>query len=211
MTTANAELADANTAVKARFDLAREAIGSFQDGVNEDDMLKGEELKGLRNKLLRSAARFYEKLEKLLQGQTDRPSRAILAQTYFELGELTEKIGIQPEALAVHRKAVAIRRDTSLLARRRLRNGELDLRPEPVRPAGPGCCATPGDIAGAFSAFEEGLGFGPPARPMARRARQLGPATSSAPAATPRIGSVPRTPASRPRRRRSYRRALAIQ
>ncbi len=64
-------------------------------------MLKGKELEGLRNKLLRSAAGFYEKLEKLLQGQTDRPSRAILAQSYFELGELTEKIGIKPEALAV--------------------------------------------------------------------------------------------------------------
>ena len=47
----------------------------------------------------------------LLQGQTDRPSRAILAQSYFELGDLTDKIGIKPEALAVHRKALAIRRE----------------------------------------------------------------------------------------------------
>ena len=111
VTKVNTDLAAANTKVEARFKLAREAIRSFQDGVNEDDMLKGEELKGLRNKLLRSAAGFYEKLEKLLQGQTDRASRAILAQSYFELGELTEKIGIRPEALAVHRKALAIRRE----------------------------------------------------------------------------------------------------
>ena len=116
---ANAGLVEANDRVQARFDLAREAIRSFQQGVNEDDMLKGKELKALRNKLLRSAAGFYEKLEKLLQGQTDRPSRAILAQSYFELGELTEKIGIKPEALAVHRKALAIRRELAVGPRRR--------------------------------------------------------------------------------------------
>ena len=111
MDEANADLAEANTKVEARFELAREAIRSFQDGVNEDDMLKGQELKDLRDKLLRSAAGFYQKLETLLQGQADRPSRAILAQSYFELGDLTEKIGIKPEALAVHRKALAIRRE----------------------------------------------------------------------------------------------------
>jgi serine/threonine-protein kinase len=112
---ANAGLREANERVQARFDLARAAIRSFQEAVNEDDMLKGEDLKGLRNKLLRSAAGFYEKLENLLRGQLDYPSRAILAQSYFELGDLTEQIGIKPEALAVHRKALAIRRELAAL------------------------------------------------------------------------------------------------
>ena len=83
---ANAGLVEANGRVQARFDLAREAIRSFQQGVNEDDMLKGKELEALRNKLLRSAAGFYEKLEKLLQVQSDRPSRAILAQIVLRVG-----------------------------------------------------------------------------------------------------------------------------
>ncbi len=108
---ANAGLVEANDRVQARFELAREAIHSIQRGVSDDDMLKGEELKDLRNKLLRSAAGFYEKLEKLLQGQADHHSRAILAHSYSELGELTEKIGIMSEALARYRKALAIRRE----------------------------------------------------------------------------------------------------
>lgn len=91
----NAGLREANGRVQARFDLAREAIRSFQQGVNDDDMLKGKDLIGLRNKLLRSAAGFYQKLEALLRGQSDGPSRAALAQSYSELGALTEQIGVK--------------------------------------------------------------------------------------------------------------------
>ena len=72
-------------------------------------MLKGKELEGLRSKLLKSAAEFYEKLEKLLKNQTDRSSRAVLAQSYYELGELTSKIGDQSAALGVHRRGLALR------------------------------------------------------------------------------------------------------
>ena len=182
---ANAGLREANGRVQARFDLAREAIRSFQDGVNEDDMLKGEELKGLRDKLLRSAAGFYEKLEKLLQGQTDRPSRAILAQSYFELGDLTEKIGIKPEALAVHRKALAIRRE---LAARPDADGRRQARPGPEperrRPAGRGDRRR--------RRRPRGLRGGPrPGRAAGRRARArpTRPATSSAPAIIGSVGS----------------------
>jgi eukaryotic-like serine/threonine-protein kinase len=152
VTKANTDLAAANAKVEARFNLAREAIRSFQDGVNEDDMLKGSELKGLRNKLLRSAAGFYEKLEKLLQGQSDRASRAILAQSYFELGELTEKIGIRPEALAVHRKAMAIRRELATGPDADA-TAKLDLA-RSLNVAGVLSHYT-GDSAGALSAFEE--------------------------------------------------------
>ena len=159
VTKANADLADANTKVEARFELAREAIRAFQDGVNEDDMLKGEELKGLRNKLLRSAGGFYEKLEKLLQGQTDRPSRAILAQSYFELGDLTDKIGIKSEALAVHKKALAIRRELASGADVDS-NAKLNLS-RSLNATG-WLCATTGDNAGALSSCEEALALSGP-------------------------------------------------
>jgi tetratricopeptide (TPR) repeat protein len=48
---------------------------------------------------------------KLLEGQTDAKSRKALAAAYFELAVLTDKIGEMKEALAVHRKALALRRD----------------------------------------------------------------------------------------------------
>jgi tetratricopeptide (TPR) repeat protein len=60
---------------------------------------------------LKEAAGFYADLEKLLAGQTDAKSRKALAAAYFQLGELTDKIGDKREALAVHRKALALRRE----------------------------------------------------------------------------------------------------
>jgi serine/threonine-protein kinase len=201
---ANIGLVEANGRVQARFDLAREAIRSFQQGVNEDDMLKGKELEALRNKLLRSAAEFYEKLEKLLQGRSDRPSRAILAQSYFELGELTEKIGIKPEALAVHRKALAIRRELAKspegdagamldVARSLVVTGKL--------------AQSTGDNVGALSSLQE-------ARGLAERLAAPPGATDAARdvlgTSHRRIGIILLNTGKSPEAVESFRRALAI-
>ena len=108
---ANAVLAEANARVQARFDLAREAIRSLKQGVEEEEALKEDRLRPLRDKLLGSARRFYDRLGELLRGQTDDASKAVLAESYAELGELIDRIGQKPEALEAFRKAVAIRRE----------------------------------------------------------------------------------------------------
>jgi hypothetical protein len=51
--------------VQARFDLAREAIRSLKQGVEEEEALKEDRLRPLRDKLLGSARRFYDRLERL--------------------------------------------------------------------------------------------------------------------------------------------------
>jgi serine/threonine protein kinase len=107
----NAELAAQQAEVEARFQTAQKAIATFHTGVSEDFLLKNDEFKELRTKLLKEAAGFYADLEKLLAGKTDAKSRKLLADGYFQLGELTEKIGDQKEALAVQRKALALRRE----------------------------------------------------------------------------------------------------
>jgi serine/threonine-protein kinase len=114
---ANVELRAANEREAARFNLAMEAIQSFHTGVTEDFLLREDKFKGLRDKLLRKAAGFYGRLEGLLKDQKDRSSRAALGLAYFELGQLTDKIGSKPEALAVHRKALAIRRELATASR----------------------------------------------------------------------------------------------
>jgi tetratricopeptide (TPR) repeat protein/tRNA A-37 threonylcarbamoyl transferase component Bud32 len=108
---ANRELRAANERETARFDLAMDAIKLFHGEVSEDLLLKEKQFDGLRTKLLRGAADFYGKLDKLLEGQTDRRSRAALGKAYEELGTLTDNIGSKPEALAVHQKALAVRRE----------------------------------------------------------------------------------------------------
>ncbi len=107
----NQELAAKQAKVEARFELAQKAIALFHTGVSEDALLKNEQFKELRTKLLEQAAEFYADLEKLLAGQTDTKSRKALAAGYFQLGELTDRIGSKPEALAVHRTALALRRE----------------------------------------------------------------------------------------------------
>jgi serine/threonine-protein kinase len=110
LTRSNNALAAANERERERFALAMDAVKLFHGEVSEDFLLKEKPFEALRTKLLCGAADFYSKLEGLLAGQTDRPSRTALAQAYDELAELTDKIGSKPEALALHRKALAVRR-----------------------------------------------------------------------------------------------------
>ena len=67
----NDELARSKAAVQARYDLAVEAIKTFHTGVSEDFLLKQDQFKELRDRLLKSAQDFYGKLSALL-GQGDR-------------------------------------------------------------------------------------------------------------------------------------------
>jgi serine/threonine-protein kinase len=110
LTRSNAALAAANSRERERFALAMDAVKLFHGEVSEDFLLKEKPFEALRTRLLRGAAGFYSKLEGLLAGQADRPSRAALALAYDELAELTDKIGSKSEALAVRRKALAVRR-----------------------------------------------------------------------------------------------------
>jgi eukaryotic-like serine/threonine-protein kinase len=106
---ANRDLRRANTRERARFELAMEAIKTYHTGVSEDVLLKQKEFTELRTKLLREAQTFYGRLERLLENQSDRPSRAALGKAFHELGHLTEQVGSVDDALAVHRRALAVR------------------------------------------------------------------------------------------------------
>ena len=107
---ANAELATANTRVQARFDLALEAIKTFHSGVSEDVLLKNDNLKPVRDRLLKDAAEFYERLRGQLSGQADRTSRRALGQAYFEMARLAGEIGATDQAIANCRQTLAVRR-----------------------------------------------------------------------------------------------------
>ena len=53
--------------MQARYDLAVEAIKTFHTGVSEDFLLKQDQFKDLRDRLLKSASDFYGKLGALLE------------------------------------------------------------------------------------------------------------------------------------------------
>ena len=77
--------------------------------MSEDFLLKEEKFKELRDRLLKSASDFYGKLGALLGKETDIASRRALAQSNFELADLTGKVGRNEDALAAHRAVLAAR------------------------------------------------------------------------------------------------------
>ena len=109
LATANDDLAQSRAAVQARYDLAVEAIKTFHTGVSEDFLLKQDQFKELRDRLLKSAADFYGKLSARLGKETDLASRRALLKSNFELASLTSQVGVKEDALAAHRAVLATR------------------------------------------------------------------------------------------------------
>jgi serine/threonine-protein kinase len=68
---ANDELTRSRAAVQARYNLAVEAIKTFHTVVSEDSLLKQDQFRELRNRLLKSASEFYQRLGALLKDATD--------------------------------------------------------------------------------------------------------------------------------------------
>jgi eukaryotic-like serine/threonine-protein kinase len=114
VTRANADLAASNQRERARFALAQEAIRTFHTGVSEDILLKQEEFKALRTRLLQGAREFYRKLEDLLQGSADRDSRLALGRAYYEVGELSRQLDSIEEAQEILRRAMVLFETLSL-------------------------------------------------------------------------------------------------
>jgi tetratricopeptide (TPR) repeat protein/tRNA A-37 threonylcarbamoyl transferase component Bud32 len=104
---ANAELARSKEAVQARYELAVGATQAFHSGVSEDFLLKQDQFKELRDRLLKSAQDFYGKLSALLGRETDQESRRALLASNFELADLTGKVGSKEDALKAHRAVLA--------------------------------------------------------------------------------------------------------
>jgi len=72
-------------------------------------LLKEPQFKGLRDRQLKAASGFYERLGRLLDRETDVGSRRALARANFELAGLTDKVGRVEDALAAHRSVLAAR------------------------------------------------------------------------------------------------------
>jgi serine/threonine protein kinase/tetratricopeptide (TPR) repeat protein len=106
---ANKELTRSKAAVQARYDLAFEAIRTLHTGVSEHLLLNEDQFKPQRDRLLKSASDFYGKLGALLGKETDVASRRALAQSNFELAELTRNVGRIEAALAAHRAVLEAR------------------------------------------------------------------------------------------------------
>ncbi|MBS0265958.1 MAG: protein kinase [Planctomycetes bacterium] len=106
----NLELQAANQREQERFDLAMDAIRIFHTGVSKDFLLKADEFKEQRAKLLGSARDFYQKLEGMLAGNTDIRSRRALGQAYYQLAKVVSQVGSRDETLQAYERAADVQR-----------------------------------------------------------------------------------------------------
>ena len=98
----------ANRKAQERFDLAMEAVRAFTTGASEDVILKEKALEGLRRKLLGQSQSFYEKLRVSLEGETDRASRAALAEALSDAASLYTKVDAPQRALDAYHQSLAL-------------------------------------------------------------------------------------------------------
>ncbi len=119
---ANRDLEEANEKTRRRYELAVEAVRTFHTGVSQDVLLKEDQFKDLRHRLLKSAADFYERLGGLLRAEPDHESRKALLAANYEVANLTAKVAKPEDALAIHERVLGAREGLAGAAR-----GDKDL------------------------------------------------------------------------------------
>jgi tetratricopeptide (TPR) repeat protein/tRNA A-37 threonylcarbamoyl transferase component Bud32 len=93
---------------QGRFDAAMKALRGFETITNDADVLREPALEALRGKLLRTALGFYKELQASLEEDASSDARFRLSDAYARVASLSWELGLQEEALATHRRALAM-------------------------------------------------------------------------------------------------------
>ncbi len=91
-----------------RFDAAIKSLREFEKITNDADLLREPQLEALRGKLLRTALGFYRELQGSLEEDASSEARFQLSDAYSRVASISWELGLQEEALATHRRALAL-------------------------------------------------------------------------------------------------------
>ena len=91
-----------------RFDSAMKALGDFETITSDAALRREPHLDPLRAKLLRTALGFYKELQGSLEEDASVEARFQLADAYNRIASISWELGLQEEALATHRRALAV-------------------------------------------------------------------------------------------------------
>jgi eukaryotic-like serine/threonine-protein kinase len=91
-----------------RFDAATKALRNFESITNDPALLREPHLDVLRGKLLRAALGFYQDLQASLAEDVSPRAQFKLADAYSRIALISWELGLQDEALATHRRALAL-------------------------------------------------------------------------------------------------------
>jgi serine/threonine-protein kinase len=106
---ANAREQEARRRAQARYQLGMQAVDGYSALALEDELQKDSRLEGLRKRMLGSALKFYTELQESLEADTTPQALYDLSESYSRVGDVQEGLGSMHEALAAHRRALAIR------------------------------------------------------------------------------------------------------
>jgi tetratricopeptide (TPR) repeat protein/tRNA A-37 threonylcarbamoyl transferase component Bud32 len=113
---ANRSEQTAHRRAQKRFDAAIQALRNVETLTNDADLLREPGLEGLRGKLLRSALSFYKDLQASLEEDVSTEARIQLSDAYTRIATISWELGMQDEALAIHRRALALVEQMAALA-----------------------------------------------------------------------------------------------
>src|SRR5436190_19679680 len=84
------------------------ALRNFETITNDAALLREPHLDVLREKLLRTALGFYGELQASLAEDASSEVRFDLSDAYSRIASISWELGLQDEALATHRRALAL-------------------------------------------------------------------------------------------------------
>jgi tetratricopeptide (TPR) repeat protein len=91
-----------------RFVAAMTALRKLEDITKNEALLREPQLEGLRAELLETALGFYSEFQESLEEDASPEARAQLAEAYGHAAQLTWELGRPDQALAAHRRALAL-------------------------------------------------------------------------------------------------------
>jgi tetratricopeptide (TPR) repeat protein/tRNA A-37 threonylcarbamoyl transferase component Bud32 len=98
----------ASRRTQERFVAAMTALRKIEDITKNEALLREPQLEGLRAELLQTALGFYAEFQASLEEDGSPEARSHLVEAYARAAQLTWELGRQDEALAAHRRALAM-------------------------------------------------------------------------------------------------------
>jgi eukaryotic-like serine/threonine-protein kinase len=99
---------DAHKRARKRFDAAMRALGEFESIINHADLLRATEMESLRASLLQTALGVYKELQASLEEDASPEACFQLSEAYTRVASISWELGMHAEALATHRRALAL-------------------------------------------------------------------------------------------------------
>jgi serine/threonine-protein kinase len=99
-----------------RFDAAMTALRNFETITTDAALLRDPRRGELRASLLQAALHFYQELQASLEEDASPAARSQLSEAYARVAQVTWELGRQEEALATHRRSLALVEEMAVAA-----------------------------------------------------------------------------------------------